>query len=117
VSKRDQILSAVDIKTEEMEIPEWGTTVTIRGLTGKQRASYFEDQQQENQPLWKFVSKLVVLGVVDEDGDPIFTEDDLEAIGEKNADVLDRIAAAVGRLSGFGPDSKGETEEMAQQFR
>jgi len=43
-----------------------------------------------------------------DDGAPIFTIDDVAAIGSKRADVLERIVNAAQRLSGM---SKADIEE------
>ena len=37
---RDAILKVQDIETRELEIPEWGGSVLVRGMTGHERDRY-----------------------------------------------------------------------------
>ena len=37
---KDQIVAAVDIKTEVVEVPEWGGAVAVRELTGLERDAF-----------------------------------------------------------------------------
>ena len=37
---RDAILQREDIKTEDVEVPEWGGTVRVRGMSGVQRDAF-----------------------------------------------------------------------------
>ena len=37
---RDDILKAEDLTTEEVDVPEWGGTVLVRGLTGRERDEF-----------------------------------------------------------------------------
>ena len=93
---RDQILKIDDIKTEEVNIPEWGDSVKVRGLTGTERDAWEEsilEQKGKNTKvkLKNARAKLVSLSVVDEEGNRIFSDGDVEALGKKSAAALDRI--------------------------
>ena len=37
---RDAILQREDIKTEDVEVPEWGGTVRVRGMSGVERDAF-----------------------------------------------------------------------------
>ena len=37
---RDTILQREDIKTEDVEVPEWGGTVRVRGMSGVERDAF-----------------------------------------------------------------------------
>ena len=37
---KEQMLAADDIKSERVEVPEWGGDVMVRGLTGTQRDAW-----------------------------------------------------------------------------
>ena len=116
---RDQILSAVDIVTEDVEVPEWGGTVRVRGLTGTDRDRFEaamvnvrgkggNRSQQVNTE--NFRARLVLASVVDEDGKRMFTERDVKALGEKSAAALDRVMTVALRLSGL-PETDAEVLE------
>jgi len=122
---RDAILDADDRNFDVVECPEWGGKVRIRGLSGTQRDAYEQSLIQGNGNdrklnLANARAKMVVLAVVDESGRPIFSADDVRALGRKSAVPIERIFDAARRLSGmtqedvdkltenFGADPSGE---------
>ncbi len=101
---RDQILSAVDLKTEDVPVPEWGGTVIVRELTGTERDAYESSIVKTNGTKVTVDSrnlraKLVAMSCVDEDGALLFTSDDVVELGKKSAAALDRIVDVAKRLS------------------
>jgi hypothetical protein len=104
VSIRDQILSAKDSHSELVEIPEWGVTVQIQSMSGAARAVLMQEAMQTggNINMAKVYPDLIIQTCLDpETGEPVFTEDDREAILSKNGAILDRLAEVATRLSGF----------------
>lgn len=101
---RDDILKANDIVTEELEVPEWGGTVLIQSLDGIQRDK-FESQILEMKGKSisvKFANaraKLVALSLVDEQGNYLFSEKDVELLGKKSAIALNRVYEVCARLN------------------
>jgi hypothetical protein len=104
--KRDDILQAPDLMTEEIEVPEWGGTVRVRGLTGTER-DQFENSVVEMRgkkvqvEMHNIRAKLAALSIVDENGRRLFSDADVEALGGKSASALDRVFSAAQRLSGL----------------
>ena len=107
---RDEILAAVDLKTELVPVPEWGEDAHVRvrafslearagytapalGLTGDERAEKINSFSN---------ARLVAFSLVDPDGSLIFAEGDVERLAKKNPAVIDRIAAAAARVNGIG---------------
>jgi len=112
---RDAILKAQDLPTEEVEVPEWGGVVRVRGLTGAERDAFEQsivEQRGKNtrMNLRNIRAKLVALTVVDEEGNRVFSDEDAEALGKKSAAALDRVFAVAQRLSGLRPE---DVEELA----
>lgn len=106
ILNRDQILQAQDIKTQTVPVPEWGGDVIVKGLTGTERDAYeascVDTQDGKNVPkLQNIRAKLVSLTLVDEQGKRLFTSADLEALGRKSGDVLDRLFDVARELSGL----------------
>ena len=110
------ILAAEDMQREWSATAEGGdenTGVYVRVLTGKERDD-FEDAVTIRKGRDTRVSydnlraQLVARACVDEGGQNIFTADQIEALGQKNARALDRIFMAAQRLSGL------TTEDMAE---
>lgn len=112
---KDDILKADDIKAETVGVPEWGGEVLVRPLSGRERDQYEADSyvqrngQMEVDPR-NARARLVVMCVVDGDGKPLFTRDDVAALGEKSAAALDRIFTAAARLSGLSEADQKELE-------
>lgn len=106
---RSEILKTDDLPRREIQVPEWGGSVTVRGLTGKERDEFEQSLfsihgQSANLTLSNARARLVVLGCVDEEGNKVFSQADVSALGSKNAMVLDRLADAIRELSGMNTD-------------
>jgi len=113
---RQEILSIRDIRTETVFVPEWGGSVRIKAMTGKERdawetALFQIDGKDVKMNKENLRAKLVALTVVDEAGQRLFTEADVEALGSKSASALDRIYQASQKLSGLTPDDIKEMEK------
>lgn len=113
---RDQILAADDLKRETLEVPEWGGEVIVRSLTGTERDA-FEDsvvKQRGNSRelnLRNARARLVSLSLIDEAGNKLFTDKDVDLLGRKSAAALDRVFAAAQRLSGL---TEQDIDELAK---
>ena len=104
MSIRDQILSAKDSHSEMVTIPEWEVTVELRSMSGAARAVLMQEAMQSggNINMAKVYPDLIIQTCFDpETGEPVFTEEDREAILSKNGAILDRLAEVATRLSGF----------------
>jgi len=118
LSKED-ILKAEDLGTEEVDVPEWGGSVLVRGMTGAERDAFEvagRDQrtgQRRPDALSNVRAKLVARCVVDDDGTRLFTDADVAALGEKSGAAIDRVFAVAARLSGLGEEDQ---EEMTRDF-
>jgi len=107
---KEQILSAQDLKTETLRIPEWGGDVIVRTITGRERDN-FEKQLTQEGNLENIRAKFVAATVVDEQGNLLFTEKDIEALGNKRASALDKIFALGRKLSGLREE---DVEELTK---
>jgi len=107
---KDQILAAEDVKVEEVEVPEWGGVVLVRGMTGIERDEFESKLVVGEGPNAKVDTrnvraKLVAFCVVDEEGNRIFSDADVELLGKKSAAALQRVFDVAQRLSGMKEDS------------
>jgi hypothetical protein len=113
---RDAILKASALKTEDVPVPEWGGSVLVRELRGRERdefeASLAVQRGRQMVPdVANMRAKLAARVIVDADLEPVFTQQDVNALGELSAAALDRVFEVASRLSGLQPDS---LEEMAK---
>lgn len=119
---RDAILKASSLKTEEVRVPEWADpesgadTVLVRELRGRERdeweASLAVQRGRRMVPdVANMRAKLVARTVVGADLEPLFTQQDVNALGELSAAALDRVFDVASRLSGL---NEADLEDMAK---
>jgi hypothetical protein len=105
LSKKD-ILAASDLKTEEVDVSQWwGGSVLVRSMTGAQR-DRFEGERSGLAGVDRYINLRARWGaecMVDEQGERLFSEADVIALGEKNSAPLDLVFDAALRLSGLTP--------------
>ena len=115
---KEQILQADDLEMEVVEVPEWGGSVLVRGLTGTERDA-FEGSiiilkgKRSSMNMRNVRAKLVARSIVDEFMERLFSDADVEALGKKSASALDRVFSVAQRLSGVSDD---DMEELAENF-
>lgn len=116
LTKKD-ILDIDDLKTEDVDIPEWNGTVKVRTLTGIERdeleAAVVQPGGKRN--LDNLRAKMVALSVVDDEGKRMFSFDEAIKLGHKSARALDRLFSVAQRLSGFSKqDVDGLTKDLSE---
>ena len=108
MSIRDQILTAQDIPSEIVDVPEWGVKVEVRGMTGAERTRIMDKAvgQTGDVNLQFVYPEIVIATSFDPDGgEQIFSPSDRDALLSKSANALDRLASVGMRLSGFTQES------------
>jgi len=119
---RDMILKASNLRTEEVPVPEWGGSVLVRELRGRERDEWEASLAVQRGKTAAGVpvmvpdvanmrAKLVARTIVGEDGEPLFTQQDVAALGELSAAALDRVAEAAMKLSGL---NQADVEDMGK---
>ena len=106
---KEQILNADDRASIETNVPEWGGSVYVRVMSGTERESFEREwTSTEEKLLPQYKVKLLRRCLCDDKGETLFTNEDLAALGEKNALVLDRLFTECMKLNGFAKDSVEE---------
>lgn len=106
---KEQILAANDRRTIEVQVPEWGDTVRLAVMSGTERESFEREwTNSEEKLIPHYKLKMLRRCLVDDNGDAMFTDADLDALGKKNAMVLDRLFTECMKLNGFQKDSVEE---------
>jgi len=104
VTREAIIASAAKMKTERLTIEEWGGDVIIRELTGKERdtieAALLRGRDANN--FSNIRSKAVAKALIDENGNRLFDDNDIELINNLSSNVINTIFEAVNRISGMG---------------
>lgn len=121
----EQILAADDLKTDYVECAEWGGTIKVRAMGSAELAEW------RNRALGAARAKMGDLGnlseadieitlgrsdywivgkcAIDEKGNPLFTEEQIEKLAAKSDAPIARAGKRIRELSGL-------TEEAAQEI-
>jgi hypothetical protein len=104
---RDQILAADDLKSEDVSVPEWGGSVRVRSMMATDRDAYEQNMlasrgADEKANLRNIRARLVAFCLIDEAGERLFSDTEIDALGRKNAAVLDRLFDVASRLNAIG---------------
>jgi hypothetical protein len=105
---KDQILEAADLKSEAVEVPEWGGSVLVRTMTGADRDAFETSMVivaadgTRRPDLTNLRAKLVALTVVDEANNRLFDVADIPRLALKSAAALERVFDAAQRINGIG---------------
>ena len=113
---KSAILAADDLKTEDVDVPEWGGTVRVRAFSGRERDAFEAslvrgDGKDRKVDLTNMRARLVALTVVDESGQKVFTQDDVDLLGAKSDAALDRVFSVAQKLNGL---SGADVEELTK---
>ena len=108
LSKTD-ILSADDLKTQDVAVPEWYGSVRIRSLTGRERDAFEAglvkgEGKERKVDMANMRARLVGLTVINEFGERLFTDDEVELLGAKSGAALDRVFSAAQRLNSLASE-------------
>lgn len=123
VLTRDEILAAQDIKQETVPAREWGGDVIVRSCTALEQDAYQESmfrpelvgkKTEVKSNYRNSKARLVVKCVIGEDGKRLFSDDDAEALGQKNAATILRIFRVIQRLSGMDDEAEKVLEKNSE---
>lgn len=115
---KDNIMNADDIETLPVDVPEWGGSVIVKSLSGNERdwiESKIYQSSQEKGYVVDIRAALVAMSVIDESGNRVFTEEDVEWLGKKSAIALNRIADVARKMSGMAVGAEEEAEKNLEE--
>lgn len=108
---RDQLLKPIPLKTETVEIKDWGT-FKIKQLSQSAQAKYHAWTMPKGKECPVRSSqrhlKMIVLCVVSEDGKPLLTDDDIDQLASQPATVIDDLIKEVLTINGWLDDEDSE---------
>lgn len=111
---RDQFLAATEPKTERVSVPEIGDDAEVliaemSALAKEHYESLIFDKDGHLVSDKSLRAILVAMTAVDEEGSPLFTRDDVEALGQRSGAVLGRLYGVALRLNKMRPQDIKET--------
>lgn len=105
---RDSILSSNDARTESITIDEWGGEILFRSLTGVERdkleSTAKRYQASREAKSCRLMAEVIVMSAVDDAGEALFTNDDIDILRTKNGNALQRCFNVCSKLSGLDKD-------------
>lgn len=126
MSLRDKILSAVDYKKELYKVEKWGgLELELRSMSARSRSKLVglmyeagvkgdADSDKMGVTVIPLFPEIVIDGVFDpETGQRVFAKSDLEALLDKDGDILQDVALRIINLSAIGGAA---TEEAVKNF-
>jgi hypothetical protein len=89
------------LKTETIDIPEWGGRVIVSEMSGKARDNFVlaHAKMTREQDDKNITALYAAYTLVDENGELLFCVDDVEELGKRSGSALDRIFDVAERLN------------------
>ena len=104
ILSKDAILAVDDLPRETVIIPEWGGEVLVRTMSGTDRDAFEASLLEKDGRMENVRARLVALTLCDSQGDRLFDDSEIAALGRKSARALDRVFSVAQRLNGIGVD-------------
>jgi hypothetical protein len=105
-------MTNVELPTVDVDVPEMGGTIRVRALNaGDMMAHYaaIDGKQDKLECRAEILARVVVLSVIDEDGERIFAADEWPTVIAWGNAALQRVAQAAMKLN--APQTAGEDGE------
>jgi hypothetical protein len=121
---RKFILDQKELKRVLVEVPEWGGSVWVREMTGKERDEYegglmrIHRQGKKTQITPNFTNskaRMASMCVVDENGKQVFSASDVGRLGELSSKALNRIVDVAQELSGITEEDLEDLEKNSSK--
>jgi hypothetical protein len=110
LSIRDRIRQARDERSELVEVEEWGETIEVRSMTGRERAytlkKYLDADTGEVDYEALYPEVVIATAHDPQTGERIFGIEDVEWLKDKNAGALEKVGGVAMRLSGLDQAAK-----------
>ncbi len=109
---KNAILSAQDIKTETVAVPEWNGSVGVRTLSATDLLSFWDSCRDAAGELVRdrVQPALLARTLVGDDGARIFNDEDIGALMAKSAGAVAKLFEAAQRLNGLGGAAEDATK-------
>lgn len=114
LSKTD-ILSAGDLKREEVDVPEWGGKVLVTSFSADAKdAIEYKLFNMQNKSGVGIRASYVGHALVDSHGQRLFTDEEIPMLGTKFAGAVDRVFEVVSKLNRISQKDIEELEKNSE---
>ena len=110
---KDQILAVDDRSTKEVDVPEWGGSCLLGCMTAAERDSFeasMLDAKGQAKKLQNFRARFIAHCIVDSDGNRLFSDKDVMALGKKSSAPISRLFDEARKLNGMTDEDVEELE-------
>lgn len=102
----EQILGMDDLNVEEVEIPEWSVDgqpgiLRLKTMSAREAMNFQKQMNVSPKAREDAMINLIVMSIVDERGERLFTAKDVERLRDKSMRVFVRLQKAAMSLNGF----------------
>ncbi|MFJ9531254.1 hypothetical protein [Herbaspirillum sp. NPDC101396] len=112
----DAILSA-PLRSVDVPVPEWGGMVRVQGMSGSDRDSFqtvLRGDETGRTSNDKFQAILLAFTLVGDDGQLLFSVDQVEVLRARSATALERVAVEAMRLNGLLPEAVADAAKNSE---
>lgn len=115
---KSKILAADDKPTVRVDVPEWGGHVFVRTMSAGERDNYEAEiydlskggkANDAKSMMANARARLLVRTLVDEEGNRLFEDSDMEALGAKSGLVVDKVFTVARKVNGL---SEADVDEL-----
>jgi len=107
----EQILEMDDLNTLDVEVPEWPIDgepgiVRLKTLSAREALTFQKQMSVNSKAREDAMVSIVVLSAVDENGERLFNQKQVELLRDKSVKVFTRLQTAAMELNGFSNPNK-----------
>jgi len=114
---RELLLKPLETPTEVVQLPELGdgVSVTVKGMNAKEKGAYdmqfVKKGEHDVARQRQMRERMLVACCIDDNGNRLFTADDVAALGLQSVFLIDRIFAACKRVNGDDEDAEKKSDQ------
>lgn len=115
---RQQLDAVNDLKTKDVEVPEWGGTVRLRELSAKDRSlieattigARGQGVEIRVEAFKTLKQRVVAASLIDDNGNRLYKENEVGFLAQKSGQVVERLFQIVQDLSGMTEEAVKDAE-------
>jgi hypothetical protein len=110
---KDSILAANDLKSIDVEVPEWGGSVRVKEMTAAEVVDFWEECRDDAGKIVaaRIQPALLRRALVNEAGERMFDAETVAGLMKKSMVVISRLFAEAQKVNGMGAP-----EEQVKNF-
>jgi hypothetical protein len=100
-----ELLAALAPEIKDVEVKALGTSLRFKVLTGRARDALYSNAVA-NADTSHYEASLIAASVVDSDGSPMFSPEDVDTLRDSNSTLLTELAGAAMAVNKLGADAE-----------